>query len=79
MFDERSLTSDGASLARSVRTLARQARQALAHPGDEAEARRLLEAIEGLERRVEPGTSKDLGRWLASLRRSVEDRLPTAV
>jgi hypothetical protein len=79
MFDERSLTTDGATLARTVRNLARQARLVLDFPSDEAETRELFDAIEELERRIEPGTSKDLGRWLASLRRRVEGRLPTTV
>jgi hypothetical protein len=79
MFDEGSLNTDGAALARSVRYLARQARLALEYPTDDAKVRELFDAIEGLERRIEPGTSKELGRWLASLRRRVEGRLPMTV
>ena len=65
---------DGVLIARSVRELARQARRTLALPFDESEIRELFESIESLERQLEPGTSADLGRWLASLRRCVEDQ-----
>jgi hypothetical protein len=80
MLDEGLYRPDGASIARSVRNLARQARKVLAHPADESRARELFDAIERLERQIGPaGNSKDLGRWLANLRRRVESRLPAAV
>jgi hypothetical protein len=80
MLEEGLFTQDGAALARSVRELARRARRVLDRPvEDEAEVRALFDEIERLERQLEPGTSEDLGRWLASLRRRVEVRLPTAV
>ncbi len=79
MLDEGLYSPDGASIARSVRNVARQARQVLAHPAEESRARELFDAIERLERQIGPGNSKDLGRWLANLRRRVESRLPAAV
>jgi hypothetical protein len=80
MFEEGLCTPDGVTLARSVRDLARRARRVLDRPlEDEAEARALFDAIEELERQLEPGTSEDIGRWLASLRRRIEARLPAAV
>ena len=79
MLEEGLSTADGATIARAVRSLARRARRTLARPADEPEARALFEAIEEVERQIEPGTSEDIGRWLANLRRRVEGRLPTLV
>ncbi len=80
MSDEGLGNPDGVTLASSVRELARSARRVLERPTeDEQETRALFDAIESLERRLEPGTSEDLGRWLASLRRRIERRMPTAV
>jgi hypothetical protein len=70
---------DGLVIARSVRELAHRAHLALVHHADEAEARELFGAIERLERQIEPEKAGDLGRWLASLRRRVENGLPTEV
>jgi hypothetical protein len=79
MWEEGKIVPDGAEIGRLVRSLAKQARRVLAGPVEGAEGDDLLEAIEELERQIEPGTSKELGRWLASLRSRVEAQLLAAV
>lgn len=79
MEDEGVGVVDGATVARSVRALARQARSLLADPADERGARELFEAIERLEAQIQPEDSRSLGRWLANLRRHVERRMPAHV
>jgi hypothetical protein len=79
MLDEGLTHEDGVTIARSVRCVARHARRVLDHPADQTAAREFLDEIERLERQIEPGTSRDLGRWLASLRRRVEGGVTTAV
>jgi hypothetical protein len=78
-MDEGLSSPDGVAIARSVRDLAHRAHLTLVRTGDEAEARELFAAIERLERHLDPLKSGDLGRWLASLRRRVEARLPANV
>ena len=79
MLDEDKVVGDGMSLARSVRALAAQARRTLNDPADGPDARELLEKIDGLERLIDARSSEGLSRWVASLRRKVEDHAMAAV
>ena len=63
---------DGASLARSVRSIAVRAQRTLKRPANPGEARDLLEAIVSLESAAKVRSYEDLGRWLSNLRRRVE-------
>ena len=79
MLNEESPAEDYVVLARSVRALAAQAQRVLSRPMTEKEANALLRAIDNLERQLEPGSFQPLSRWVASLRRRVEDHAMTAV
>jgi hypothetical protein len=70
---------DGASLARSVRSVAVRAQRTLKRPANPDEARDLLEAIVTLENAAKARSYEDLGRWLSSLRRRVEAHGRTAL
>jgi len=58
--------------ARSVATLAQDARRILAGMGDEGEAVELLLRIEGLEEEWREAPSAPIHAWLNNLRRRVE-------
>ncbi len=78
MLKEAAATCDGASLARSVRTLASRARRALNSPPDPQDSRELLRAIASVEQDGRPYTSDELSRWLANLRVRVETHARSA-
>jgi hypothetical protein len=73
MLSEDRSFDDGVLLARSVRALASLAGRTLSRPASPSEVGDLLEAIDRLEGEARVQSSKDLSRWLASLRKRVED------
>ena len=78
MFDPTRTFTDGVTLAQSVRVLTRMARRVF-RSSDGFEPSRVFEAIDRLERQIEPGSGRELTRWLASLRRELESRLTLEV
>ncbi len=65
---------DALIFARSIRVLARQVRLALRGPVVVEDFGRLLDRIDGLAAEAKVRQSDELGRWLASLRRIVEEQ-----
>jgi hypothetical protein len=67
--------ADGVQLARSVRSLAIEARRVLGHPPNILEAQELLEHLDDLEEESRTRGSENLSNWLASLRKRLEDHV----
>jgi hypothetical protein len=78
MLDPKRTFTDGVTIARSVRDLARMARRAL-RSSEDIDPALVFEAIDRLQRQLEPGSSRELTRWLASLRKQLESRLALEV
>jgi hypothetical protein len=70
---------DGALFAESIRGLALQAHEMLQGSASEQEIRNLLEQIDGLEEAAGSHGSDELGRWLSSLRRVVEEQVMASI
>ncbi len=70
---------DGVFFARSIRTLARDARKLLRDPTDSQEIQDLLDRIERLEEVARIRQTRELSLWLASLRRVVEEQVMAAL
>jgi hypothetical protein len=66
---------DGVVFARSIRELARRAHARLQRPTSDREVQDLIDQIEDLELEVMAHGSEELSRWLASLRRIVEEQM----
>jgi hypothetical protein len=69
------LDQDGVVFSRSIRALARQAREVIQGQSDEMELQDLLDRIETLEDEARSRGTDSVGRWLTSLRRLVEDQV----
>jgi hypothetical protein len=70
---------DGVVFARSIRALARQAHEVLQRPSSDREVQNLLDRINGLEQAAGAQGSEELVRWLASLRRVVEEQVMAVI
>jgi hypothetical protein len=71
--------TEGMEFAKSLRGVAKKARNVLEFPDDESSAREVLQAIGELEDEARLRHSEDLTRWLVSLRRLVEDQALASV
>jgi hypothetical protein len=75
MISEYGSPADGVQLARSVRSLAIEARHVLSHATNILEAQELLGLLDELEEESRTRRSEELSSWLASLRRRLEDHV----
>jgi hypothetical protein len=70
---------DGVAFARSIRLIARDARDRLQGSTSNEQFVDLLDRIEWLEEQARVRQSDDLTRWLSSLRKKVEDQVMAAI
>jgi hypothetical protein len=70
---------DGVLFARSIRELARRAHEELQRPTSDRENQDLLDRIEDLEQVATAQGSEELSRWLASLRKIVEEQVMATI
>jgi hypothetical protein len=70
---------DGVVFARSIRNLARRAHEVLQRPTSDREIQDLLDQVEDLEQEASTQGSEELSRWLASLRKIVEEQVMASI
>lgn len=69
------LLEDGVQFARSIRSLSRRVHHVLREPATDQEIQDLFDEIDRLEGEANARRTVELGRWLVSLRRFLEEQV----